>query len=143
MIDYDEKNVETFQKITTIIQRQDFYPKIKKQALNGVLSILTLTLYSGIYLNKKAGSLLICVIFNNNLILAEGIKKIILDVYNHDRIIFTSDVLAADLVISDSYENIDPQTEHFYFDEQLNPEQWGKMIDMINQIFYKELFLSL
>lgn len=143
MIDYDEKNVETFQKITTIIQRQEFYPKIKKQALDGVLSILTLTLYSGIYLNKKAGSLLICVIFNNNLILAEGIKKVILDVYNHERIIFTSDVLAADLVISDSYEKIDPKTEHFYFDEQLNPEQWGKMIDMINQIFYRELFLSL
>jgi predicted transcriptional regulator len=140
IIDYDDTNEETFQKITQIIQQQAFYPKIKRQALSGVLPILSLTIYSGIYLNKKAGSLSICVIFNDNLILADGIKKIILDVYNQERIIFTNDVMLADLVISDSYEIMNPQTEHFYFDERLNPEQWGKMIDMINQLLYQALF---
>ncbi|MEI5993805.1 helix-turn-helix domain-containing protein [Candidatus Enterococcus mansonii] len=140
MIDYDEANVAIFQDIAEIIQKQEFYTKINKKSLKGVKSILTLTIYSGIYLSKKAGNMSICVIFNNNLILADGIKKVILDVYNPDRIIFTNDVLSADLVISDSYEAVDPHTKHFYFDEQLNPEQWGKMIDVINQIFYKTIF---
>lgn len=142
MIDYDEANVEIFQKITKIIEQQEFYSKISKKSLKGVLSILSLTIYSGIYLNKKAGSMSICVIFNNNLILADGIKKIILDVYNKDRILFTNDVLQADLVISDSYEAANSDAEYFYFDEQLNPEQWGKMIDAINDIFYKTIFLG-
>ncbi|OJG74739.1 hypothetical protein RV12_GL002156 [Enterococcus quebecensis] len=140
MIDYDESNVEVFRKITRIIEQQVFYSKINKKSLKGVMSILSLTIYSGIYLSKKAGSMSICVIFNNNLILADGIKKVILDVYNKDRIKFTNDVLIADLVISDSYEAVNPQTEHFYFDEQLNPKQWGKMIDTINKIFYKTIF---
>ncbi|MGX7150788.1 helix-turn-helix domain-containing protein [Enterococcus ureasiticus] len=143
MIDYDEGNVEIFQKINKIIEQQEFYSKINKKSLKGVMSILSLTIYSGIYLNKKAGSMSICVIFNNNLILADGIKKIILDVYNRDRIVFTNDVLTADLVISDSYEVANPHTEYFYFDEQLNPEQWGKMIEAINQIFYKTVFLGM
>lgn len=142
MIDYDEGNVEVFQKINKIIEQQDFYSKINNNSLKGVMSILSLTIYSGIYLNKKAGSMSICVIFNNNLILADGIKKVILDVYNQDRIVFTNDALSADLVISDSYEVANPHTEYFYFDEQLNPEQWGKMIDAINDIFYKTIFLG-
>lgn len=143
MIDYDEGNIEIFQKINKIIEQQEFYSKINKNSLTGVMSILSLTIYSGMYLNKKAGSMSICVIFNNNLILADGIKKIILDVYNRERIVFTNDVLAADLVISDSYEVANPATEYFYFDEQLNPEQRGKMIDAINQIFYKKVFSGL
>ncbi|MBO0440333.1 helix-turn-helix domain-containing protein [Candidatus Enterococcus ikei] len=142
IIDYDEASVETFEKINKIIEQQEFYSKISKEYLEGVMSIFSLTIYSGIYLSKKAGSVSICVIFNNNLILADGIKKIILDVYNKDRIVFTNDVMTADLVISDSYEVINPQTEYFYFDEQLNPEQWEKMIDTINQIFYKTIFLG-
>ncbi|OJG27130.1 hypothetical protein RU98_GL002910 [Enterococcus caccae] len=142
MIDYDEANVKIFRKITKIIEQQEFYPKINKKSLKGVMSILSLTIYSGIYLNKKAGSMSICVIFNNNLILAEGIKKIILDVYNQERIIFTNDVSNANLVISDSYEAVNSDAAHFYFDEQLNPEQWGKMIDAINDIFYKTIFLA-
>ncbi|WP_086314599.1 hypothetical protein A5821_002182 [Enterococcus sp. 7F3_DIV0205] len=140
IIDYDETSVEIFSKIEKVIEQQEFYSKINKKSLKGVMSILTLTIYSGIYLNKKAGSMSICVIFNNNLILADGIKKIILDIYNRERIIFTNDVLTADLVISDSYEIVNPKTEYFYFDEQLNPEQWGKMIDAINDIFYKTIF---
>lgn len=143
IIDYDEANVEVFKKITKIIEQQEFYSKINKKSLKGVMSILSLTIYSGMYLNKKVGNMSICVIFNNNLILADGIKKIITDVYNRDRIIFTNDPMFADLVISDSYEAVNPETEHFYFDEQLNPEQWGKMIDKINQIFYKTIFLGL
>ncbi|WP_239644652.1 hypothetical protein [Enterococcus crotali] len=72
--------------------------------------------------------------------MADNIKKAILDVYNQERIHFTNDVMAADLVISDSYEAVEPETEHFYFDEQLNPEQWKQMLDVINQIFYRTIF---
>lgn len=143
MIDYDETNLDIFQKITTIIEQQEFYSKINKESLKGVMSILSLTIYSGIYLNKKSGNISICVIFNNNLILADGIKKVILDIYNPDRIIFTNDVTMADFVISDSYEMVNPETEYFYFDDQLNPKQWELMIDAINQMFYKTIFLRL
>ncbi|EOI06752.1 hypothetical protein UAY_00094 [Enterococcus moraviensis ATCC BAA-383] len=143
MIDYDETNLDIFQKITTIIEQQEFYSKINKESLKGVMSILSLTIYSGIYLNKKSGNISICVIFNNNLILADGIKKVILDIYNPDRIIFTNDVTMADFVISDSYEMVNPETDYFYFDDQLNPKQWELMIDAINQMFYKTIFLRL
>ncbi|MGX7264711.1 helix-turn-helix domain-containing protein [Enterococcus crotali] len=140
MIDYNEVNENILQRIAEIVARQDFYSKINKQSLPGVMAILSLTIYSGIYLNKKIGCIQICVIFNNSLILADNIKKAILDVYNQERIHFTNDVMAADLVISDSYEAVEPETEHFYFDEQLNPEQWKQMLDVINQIFYRTIF---
>ena len=140
MIDYNETNEEIFQQITDIIAQQAFYPKINKKSLPGILAILSLTIYSGMYLNKSIGKITICVIFNNNLILADNVKKAILDVYNQERIIFTNNVLASDLVISDSYEAVTPQTEYFYLDEQLNPEQWKQMFDTINKILYKIIF---
>lgn len=140
IIDYNEENEEVFQKINEIVERQEFYPKINKKSLKGVVSILSLTIYSGIYLSKKAGRISICVVFNNNLILADGIKKVITDIYNKDRILFTNDVALADLVISDSYEAVGSQTEFFYFNDQLNPKQWKQMVEAINEIFYDTIF---
>lgn len=140
IIDYNEENEEVFQKITEVVEKQAFYPKISKKSLKGVMSILSLTIYSGIYLSKKAGRISICVVFNNNLILADGIKKVILDIYNEERILFTNDVALADLVISDSYEAVSSPTEFFYFDDQLNPKQWKLMVEAINEIFYETIF---
>lgn len=140
MIDYNQENEQIFQQIKEVIEQQAFYPKIAKESLPGVMAILSLTIYSGICLSSKIDSITICVIFNNNLILADTIKKAILNLYNEERIIFSNNALHADLVISDSYEAVSPQTEHFYIDEQLNPEKWKLMFDVINQLFYKRTF---
>lgn len=125
--------IELFLKTPMIKNYFSEYSEDSLQQLSHILNYI----YN---VNKQPKKLKIFIQYSKNIHSVNMISQTLMDTFNQEYIEIIKNPAEADLIISDTYEGKKFETNHFYFDNTYDADQYSQLLQYVANIYFKSMF---
>ncbi|MDT2813684.1 helix-turn-helix domain-containing protein [Vagococcus carniphilus] len=132
---YTKKHAEIEQFLKTPVIKNYFseYSEDSLQQLSHILNYI----YN---VNKQPKKLKIFIQYSKNIHSVNLISQTLMDTFNQEYIEIIKNPAEADLIISDTYEGKKFESNHFYFDNTYDADQYSQLLQYVANIYFKSMF---
>ena len=128
-----QADIELFLKTSVI---RDYFSEYSEDSLQQLSHILNY-IYN---VTKQPKKLKVFIQYSKNIHSVNLIGQTLVDTFNQDYIEIIKNPNEADLIISDTYEGKKFDTNHFYFDNTYDADQYLQLLQYVSNIYFKSMF---